>query len=201
MAKKPVNLDPYRDLFIGGAPPEHIAEVSGASLAEVNAYADTLKPMAATPPPATPKAEPVPDEPTGDVDTNDLHDPPVNDDREDLLTVIGALQSEVRAQSKRADDAEARVGRLEADLSAMRRDFLAGLASIKANQTTGAPLQERGGCPTVVKVVCDSVTIPGQNGGVHPFKRGDVASVGINGEYVVAALWSRGPKVCVAYGV
>jgi hypothetical protein len=89
---------------------------------------------------------------------------------------------------------------LEADLSAMRRDFLAGLAAIKANQTTGAQIQERGGCPTVVKIVCDSVTIQGERGGVHPFKRGDVASVGINGEYVVAALWSRGPKVCIAYG-
>lgn len=198
MAKKPVNLDPYRDLFASGAPVESIADVSGASLDDVRAYAASLK--VAEPTPAMPKAEPVPDEPTGDVDTNDLHDPPVNDDREDLITVIGALQSEVRAQSKRADDAEARVGRLEDDLSAMRRDFLAGLASIKANQTTGAPLQERGGCPTVVKVVCDSVTIPGERGGVHPFKRGDVASVGINGEYIVAALWSRGPKVCVAYG-
>lgn len=200
MAKKPVNLEPYKDLFASGAPVEHIAEVSGASIDDVRAYAASLK--ATTPPPAMSKAEPVPDEPTGDVDTNDLHDPPVNDDREDLLTVIGALQSEVRAQSKRADDAEARVGRLEADLSALRRDFLAGLESVKAKQAgNGAPLQERGSCPTVVKVVCDSVTIPGQNGGVHPFKRGDVASVGINGEYVVAALWSRGPKVCVAYGV
>lgn len=198
MAKKPVNLDPYKDLFISGAPVESIADVSGASLDDVRAYAASLK--VAEPTPAMPKAEFAHDEPTGDVDTNDLHDPPVNDDREDLLTVIGALQSEVRAQAKRADDAEARVGRLENDLSAMRRDFLAGLASIKANQTTGAPLQERGGCPTVVKVVCDSVTIPGERGGVHPFKRGDVASVGINGEYIVAALWSRGPKVCVAYG-
>ena len=199
MAKaKPVNLDPYKDLFASGAPVESIADVSGASLDDVRAYAASLK--VAEPTPAMPKAEPVPDEPTGDVDTNDLHDLPVNDDREDLITVIAALQSEVRAQAKRADDAEARVGRLEDDLSAMRRDFLAGLASIKANQSTGAPLQERGGCPTVVKVVCDSVTIPGQNGGVHPFKRGDVASVGINGEYIVAALWSRGPKVCVAYG-
>jgi len=198
MAKKPVNLDPYKDLFISGAPVESIADVSGASLDDVRAYAASLK--VAEPTPAMPKAEPVPDEPTGDVDTNDLHDLPVNDDREDLITVIAALQSEVRAQAKRADDAEARVGRLEDDLSAMRRDFLAGLASIKANQSTGAPLQERGGCPTVVKVVCDSVTIPGERGGVHPFKRGDVASVGINGEYIVAALWSRGPKVCVAYG-
>lgn len=198
MAKKPVNLDPYKDLFISGAPVESIADVSGASLDDVRAYAASLK--VAEPTPAMPKAEPVPDEPTGDVDTNDLHDLPVNDDREDLITVIAALQSEVRAQAKRADDAEARVGRLEDDLSAMRRDFLAGLASIKANQTTGAPLQERGGCPTVVKVVCDSVTIPGERGGVHPFKRGDVASTGINGEYIVAALWSRGPKVCVAYG-
>ena len=198
MAKKPVNLDPYKDLFINGAPVESIADVSGASLDDVRAYAASLK--VAEPTPAMPKAEPVPDEPTGDVDTNDLHDLPVNDDREDLITVIAALQSEVRAQAKRADDAEARVGRLEDDLSAMRRDFLAGLASIKANQSTGAPLQERGGCPTTVKVVCDSVTIPGERGGVHPFKRGDVASVGINGEYIVAALWSRGPKVCVAYG-
>lgn len=198
MAKKPVNLDPYKDLFASGAPPESIADVSGASLDEVRAYAASLQ--AATPSPAMPKGEPAHEEHTGDVDTNDLHDPPVNDDREDLITVIGALQAAVRAHAKRADDAEARVGRLESDLSAMRRDFLAGLEAIKSGQATGTQLQERGGCPTVVKVVCDSVVIPGERGGVHPFKRGDVASVGINGEYVVAALWGRGPKVCVAYG-
>jgi hypothetical protein len=195
MAKaKGINLDPYRQFFVDGKPLEDIAKVSGATIEEVTAYANALKVPNAHPGDAQ---EPPHDEPTGDVDTSDLHEPPVNDDRADLVSVIAALQAEAREQSKRADRAEERADRLEADLSTMRRDFLAGLEAIRAGQA-GLPAAkaDRGECPTAVKVICDSVTIKDGKGGVYVQKRGDVLSCGLNGEWIVAALWGRGPTVC-----
>lgn len=199
---KPKPLDAYKDLLFNGASVEHVAEVSGASLEEVRAYAKGLN----LPGDAKPQAaEPVPDEPTNDVNTDALHEPIVSNTNDDLVSLIGVL-------TKRLDKAEAEIKVLtsevkstrancESEISRVRLDMLSSVEVLKNSaKASGAVTSERGPCPTVVKVVCDTVVIQGERGGVHPFKRGDVVSVGINGEYVVAALWARGAKVCVQYG-
>lgn len=193
MAKKPVNLDPYRQFFVDGKPLEDIAKVSGATIEEVTAYANALK--APTSPGDAPH-----DEPTGDVDTSDLHEPVINDDRADLVSVIAALQAEVRGHAERADRAEARADRLEADLSALRRDLIASVEALKSGAVAPAkPKADRGECPTAVKICCDHVTIKDGKGGMFVFKRGDVVSVGVNGDWIVSTLWGRGADICQPY--
>ena len=194
MAKK-TNLEPYAQMFRDGKPLEDICSVSGATLAEAQAFAKSLltldKPALALAPPVAEEAEQ-----TGDVDTSDLHEPPVNDDRADLVSVIAVLQkqiSDIREEAKRREDA------LYAELAQLGRNLSAQIHEVRDNAAPKALKANRGECPTVVKIVCDNVSFPGEKGGVHLFKRGDVVSVGLNTEFVVTRLWSKGPEVCQPY--
>lgn len=200
MAKKPVNLDPYKQRLLDGGSLEHIAEVSGATLDEVRAWAGADK---VTTPSGDANPAPSPEPPASDVNTDALHDPIPSTTHDDVFNLLSALAKrvEILEADNRALKEEVRhtKDQCASEIARVRLDVASTVEAIKY-APKGAEPQERGGCPTVVKVVCDSITIPGQHGGVHPFKRGDVISTGINGEYLVAALWARGPKVCVAYG-